>query len=273
MTNTTKYGHFEKQFMSQRGMLLTGDELDGFDTMFKFGHNPAVGTSFTCISPGGICRLPPPSGATTLRVKAGGDAADTAGGAGARSVLLQGLDATGSVIQEVLALAGILASASTSQSFMRLYRVIVLETGVYPESFTTGGAIADIVIENTAGTEDWLTVTVNGIADCQSQVAYFCVGKGQRAYLSSVNMFVDSNKAVDLLLIVRQNFMDVTSPITPMRVGSTIAGVEGHVDIPFTEPPRFAEFTDVAMVAKVSTGTAAVSVQMSFILNSKLPAT
>jgi len=272
MSHLTKYGDFEKSFMNQRGMLLTGDELHGFDTMFKFGHNPAVGTSFVPISHLGICRMPSPANATTLRVKAGGDAADTAGGAGARSVLLQGIGQDGSIIQELLATAGALASASTIQLFMRLYRVIVIETGVYGESWTTGGQVADITIEATAGSDDWLTVKLNGFADCQSQVAYFSVGTGQRAYLSAVNLFVDTNKAVDFLLVTRQNFMDVTSPITPVRVGSTLAGIEGHVNIPFTEPPRFAEYTDVAMLAKVASGTASVSVQMTFILNSILPA-
>ncbi len=272
MSNTTKYGRSEKSFMERRGMLLSGDELDGFDTMFKFGHNPAVGTSFVPISHLGICRMPAPANATTLRVKAGGNAADTAGGAGARSVLLQGIDETGAVIQEVLPLAGISASASTLQSFMRLYRVVVLDTGVYPEAWTTGGQVADITIENTAGTEDWLVVKLNGFADCQSQVAYFSTGAGQRAYLSSVGMFVKATQTVDLLLVTRQNFMDVTSPITPVRVGSTLAGVEGDVHIPFTEPPRFAEYTDIAMVAKTTAGTASVSVQMNFILNTRPPA-
>jgi len=272
MSNTTKYGRSEKQFMERRGMLLTGDELDGFDTMFKFGHNPLVGTSYIPISPDGVCRMPLPANATTLRVKAGGNAADTAGGAGANSVLLQGIDETGAVIQEVLALAGASASLSTVGTFMRLYRVIVLETGVYPIAWTVGGMVADIVIENTAGTEDWLTVKVNGFSECQSQVAFFSVGEGQRAYLSSVSMFVDTNKAVDLLLVVRQNFMDETAGFTPIRVGSTLTGVEGHVHIPFTEPPRFAEYTDIAMLAKVTSGTAAVSIQMNFILNTRPPA-
>jgi hypothetical protein len=267
MAHTYKYGNFEKKFMGDRGMLLTGDEFHDFDTMFKFGHNPAVGTSFVCISPGGLCNLPKPADATTLRVKAGGNAADTADGAGARSVLLQGLNELGVEIQEVLALAGASASLPTVQTFMRLYRVIVLETGVYPTDFTTNGAAADITIENGAGGTDWLIVTVNGHADCQSQVAFFSVGKGQRAYLSSVNMFVDSNKAVDLLLVVRQNIMNVTN-YTPMRVGSTLAGIEAHVQVPFTEPPRFEEFTDIALLAKVATGTAAVSVMMTFIMNS-----
>ncbi len=272
MSHITKYGPFEKQYMNHRGMLLTGDELHGFDTLFKVGHNDSVGTSFVCISPGGLCRLPKPSDATTLRVKAGGNVADTADGAGARSVLLQGIDETGAAIEVVLALAGVLASASTSQLFMRLNRVIVIETGVYPTAFNVDGAVADIVIENTAGTEDWVTVSVNGHADCQSQMGFYSVPAGHRAYLSSLNMFVDTNKSVDLLLVVRQNFMDETAGYTPVRVGATIAGVEGHVNIPFTEPPRFAEFTDIAMLARVSTGTAAVSVQITFLLNTNAPA-
>lgn len=272
MSHITKYGDFAKDFMNHRGMLLTGDELHGLDTLFKFGHNDAVGTDFTCISPGGVCQLPKPSDATTLRVKAGGNVNDTASGDGARSVILQGINELGAGIQEVLVLAGALASASTNQKFMRLNRVIVLETGVYPTDFSSPGAADNITIENTAGTADWTTVTVNGFADCQSQLAFYSVPAGQRAYLSAVNIFVDATQVVDLVLVVRQNFMDETAGFTPVRVGATINGVEGHVDIPFTEPPRFAEFTDVAMLARTAAGTAAVSVQMTFVLNSIAPA-
>jgi len=267
MAHITRYGEFEKDFMNHRGMLLSGDEFHGFDTMFKFGHNPAVGGTYVPVTYGGIYRMPKPADATTLRIKVGGNAADVAGGAGARSVFLQGIGPDGSIITEVLATAGASASLSTTKSFMRLYRALVLETGVYPAAWGTGGQAAAIVIENTAGTEDWLTIAVNGFADCQSQVACFSVGAGQRAYLSAVNVFVDTNKAVDLLLVTRQNFMDETSPITPVRVGSTLAGIQGSISVPFTEPPRFQEFTDVAMLATIGTGTAAVSVQMTFVLN------
>ena len=44
----------------------------------KFGDNTAVGTSYVPITGNGIYRTPQVSGATTLRVKAGGDANDTA---------------------------------------------------------------------------------------------------------------------------------------------------------------------------------------------------
>lgn len=271
MSHITKYGPFEKEFLNRRGMLLTGDELHGFDTEFKFGHNSEIGTSFGVISEGGLCRLPAPANATTLRVKAGGNANDVNGGSGAQMILLSGIDETGQSIQEAIVLAGASASASTTQKFMRLWRALVINTGVYPETPTAAGQAATITIENTAGTEDWLLIRFNGFADCQSQTICFHSAAGQRIYLTGVSIFVDTNKVVDVLLIFRNNFMNTTT-ITPWRVGSELNGIEGYVHIPFTEPPRFPEFTDVALLAKVSTGTAAVSAQMNWTISSIAPA-
>lgn len=57
----------------------------------KFGDNPAVGTTYEIIESGGGV-YPWPTSAQPVRIRAGGNAADTAGGAGARSILVTGLD-------------------------------------------------------------------------------------------------------------------------------------------------------------------------------------
>jgi len=270
MVHITKYGTFEKEYMNQRGMLLSGDELHGLDTAFKVGHNDSIGTTYAVVSEGGLCRLPAPSNATTLRIKAGGHANDTAAGSGARSVMLLGCDPAGVAIQEILATNGALASLSTTQEFIRLDQAVVLETGVYPENLLTGGQASTITIENTAGTEDWIFLRFNGFADCQSQQSCLAVGAGKRAYLTAMNLFVDTNKQVDFLLVFRNNFLN-ESTITPVRVGAELNGIEGSVSIPFVEPPRFPEFTDIGLLAKVTTGTAKVSASMTYIMGDVPP--
>jgi len=271
MSHTTKYSQYTKRYLDHRGALVSGHELEGIETTFKFGHNDSIGQTYAVVSEGGLCRLPLPANATTLRIKAGGDAADDAAGAGARSILLQGIDETGADIQEVLVTNGVDASLSTVQTFMRLYRSLVIETGTYATDFLTGGQAATITIENTAGTADWMMIRYNGFADCQSQSNCFSVGTGKRAYLSAINIFVDSVKSVDFLLVFRANFMNV-SAFQPVRVGSELNGVSGAFNFAFPEPPRFYEHTDIALVAKVTAGSAAVSANMVFITNSNGPA-
>ena len=75
------------------------------------GLNTAVAQAIVPVAPGGAYRTPQPGGEQRLRIRAGGNAADTATGSGARSVRLSGLDADGAEIVETIATAGAGASA------------------------------------------------------------------------------------------------------------------------------------------------------------------
>ena len=55
----------------------------GISVVKKFGRNPAVGTSFVPVTQGSVYQTPQSGSATTLRIKAGGSANDTAAGSGA----------------------------------------------------------------------------------------------------------------------------------------------------------------------------------------------
>lgn len=267
MPPTTKYGQFEKVFANQRGMLTTGEEHSSLDVIYKFGHNDAVTTVYSVVAEDGIYRTPTPANATTLRIKAG-DVVDTASGAGARLIQLFGINELGEQITEFIPTAGASAGSSTTQLFMRLWRARVVDTGVYPTDMLMAGHAADIVIENTAGTEEWALIKINSIADAQTQIGAFSIGRGQRGFLSQLALFVESIKAVDFSLVMRPNFMDVTAPIQPVRIIATATGIVGAHQIPLTEPPEFPEFTDVALLAKVAATEADCSVQLNIILNS-----
>lgn len=69
----------------------------------KFGRNASVGTSFVPVALGGIYRTPTSTSATTLRIKAGGNANDDAAGTGAREVTLEGLDENFELASEAVA--------------------------------------------------------------------------------------------------------------------------------------------------------------------------
>lgn len=105
-----------------------------------------------------------------MRIKAGGNAADTAAGAGAREVTLIGLDASGNVVTEAIATNGISASSATTNSFIRLYRAYVSASGTYATA-AAGSHTAAIVIENSAGGTDWLTIDATSFPLAQSEVS------------------------------------------------------------------------------------------------------
>ena len=57
----------------------------GNSIIHKFGKNISTNTSFTPVSIGGIYQTPQAGSATTLRIKSGGNANDTAAGSGGLS--------------------------------------------------------------------------------------------------------------------------------------------------------------------------------------------
>lgn len=230
----------------------------------KFGYNESVGTTFVPISAGGIYRTPQVSAATQLRVKAG-DANDTAAGSGARSVFIQGLNALGEEVSETLVTAGTSASANSTNSYIRLYRAFVASSGTYV-SQSAGSHAADIVIENAAGTEDWLTIRATSFPRGQSTVGVYTVPLGYTAYLMGAVVDSSASKAVDVLVYQRANILETAAPYTAMRLVREFANIEGTVDLTIATPVKVPQLTDFGLMAKVASGTTTVGVALQLIL-------
>lgn len=224
----------------------------------KFGHNDDVGTTYVPVAVGGIYRTPQYNSATTLRIKAGGNANDTLAGSGARVIHLNGLDENGAEVFEDLDTAGASASSSTTTTFTRLFRAYVEESGTYA-SASAGSHSADIVIENTAGTEDWATIKVNGFAESQTGICVYTVPLGCVAYIKQVFVSVESTKAASLLLFQRQGADKIAAPYDAMRVLMEFHGVTREESFkPQLPIGPFPEHTDLGLMAKVPSGTSEV---------------
>ena len=120
-------------------------------SMRKFAANTAVASSSTeDVTYGGTLNFL--TAATTFRIKAG-NVADTAAGAGARTILVSYLDSDWNPQLITLTCNGATAGTTTAVTGARFYRAYVLTTGTYGGSNT-----GDVVIENGAGTIDLLTI-------------------------------------------------------------------------------------------------------------------
>lgn len=171
------------------------------------------------------------SAATTVRVKAGGNVNDTAGGSGAQAITIVGLDANGVVQAETLATAGASASANSSASFLRLYRAYVASAG----SGTYGGAnVGAITIENSAGGTDLLRIDAD---EGQTQYGAYTISSTQTGYITRIELFADGTKAADFRLFTRAAFNDVTTPFQPKRLRRFWDGVLGSVRVDMTASP------------------------------------
>jgi hypothetical protein len=233
----------------------------------KFGANIAVGTSFTPVCEGGIYRTPQLAGVTGLRVKAGGDANDTVAGTGARKIRLEGLDETGTFVQEIIDTAGASASSPSTTTFLRLFRAFVYESGRYA-STSVGSHYADIVIEDAAGSEDWATIKVADFPLSQTEIGAYTVPLGYNAYVTAVSIAVDTTKATDVLFFKREGALKTAPPYDAMRLVARELGLKTS----FQEPSGglawgpFPELTDFGFMAKVDAQTAAVEVEFDIVL-------
>lgn len=239
--------------------------IAGHSLVHKFGHNDAVGTTLVPISLGGIYRTPQVAGATALRIKAG-DANDTAAGSGAREVTLEGLDETGALVIEPLITAGASASANTSATFIRLFRVWVSSSGTYA-SATAGSHAANIVVENAAGTEDWATIEASVFPASQSEIGAYSVPIGFKAYVLSAAAFSDSSKITSIFFFQRKNILETVPPYTAMRLvfDATVEGIPADVT-PRSALDDFVGPCDIGIMGLVNTGSALVHVDIEILL-------
>ena len=247
------------------GLRLARKAQPNHSVVHKFGRNSAVGTTYGPICSGGLLRTPQVGAATALRVKAG-NAADTANGAGARSVTVQGIDQNGNAVTETLATAGASASAATSATFIRLLRVFVAGSGTYA-TVTAGSHVGSITIENAAGTEDWALIDVTGAPRAQSQIGFYTVPLGYQAFIDNIYMTAESTKLISLQLYTRSGILETAAPYSARRLQSEFVGLEGSFAQRFDAPKGpYPELTDIGFLAKVSATTADVSIDFEIVL-------
>lgn len=239
--------------------------VSGYEVVQIFGRNEAVGTSFEPVAIGGIYRTPQPASATQVRIKAG-NANDTAAGSGARSVRIEGINASGALVSETLTTAGASASSNSTNSYIRLLSASVETSGTYA-SASAGSHAAAVVIENSAGTEDWLTIPNGNFALSQSEIGVYTVPTGKTAYVRGIVISTESNKSATIALFQRENILQASAPYSAMKVVNQYAGFSGSFQVPLKSPlGPFPENTDVGFMAKVASTAAIVSVNCELLL-------
>lgn len=183
--------------------------IPGHSLVHKFGRNDDVPNNsweiVSLLSTSGAFRASP----STIRIKVGGNAADTFDGSGARTVTVIGLDEDLNEVSEVIATSGASASSATTTSFWRVYRSYISSVGTYG-----GMNVGNIIIEDSGGEADIIKIDVN---NGQTQHAAYSIPAGKTGYLLSVHLTVDAAKAADFRLFTREDLTNVTAPMSPVR--------------------------------------------------------
>ena len=234
--------------------------IPGHRIKHKFGRNDAVPNgTWAFIDQLGLTAWPL-SAATTVRIKAGGNVADVAGGAGATEITIQGLDDSFNEVEEAIATNGSSASLATTISFWRVHRAWVSGVGTYGAANT-----ANIDIENSGGGTDLIRIAAD---EGQTQYGGYTIPVNKTGYLLTTTITVDAAKPADVRMYQRKNIDDVAAPMSSKRLKTYFDGLMGVFTFaPHSPQGAMAAKTDIWFEARGSGGAGTeVSVDFEILL-------
>jgi len=261
-------GDYENTVIGNDYLEIAQGNVEGHSIIHKFGQYNTVGTSFTPVARLGLYNTLKASEATTLRIKAGGHANDTAAGDGAREVTLEGIDETGALCSETVATNGASASTATTTTFIRLFRFYVSASGTYATA-SAGSHAGLITIENGAGGTDWGEISFADFPRSQSEIGAYTIPVGYTGYLISAYGFCDATKITDLIMFKREDILGASAPYEAMKVVFEERSEGGAFTAEISAPIRLnsnSNGCDIGFMAKVSAQSAEVEVDFEIIL-------
>ena len=114
------------QLLFVNDLYVGSDRIQGHSVIHKYGHNLDIDNAYETVwSVGGEYSYL--TSATVLKISSG-NTNDTLSGTGARTVLVQGLNADYGEIEEIVTLNGQTA-VNTSKEYLRVFRMIIQTTG------------------------------------------------------------------------------------------------------------------------------------------------
>ena len=233
-------------------------------SVHKYGKNATTPNgSFADIYSYGatVPAYPWPLTAQTIRIRAGGDAADDAAGLGAQSIRVFGLDENWLEIFEDIVTAGASASVATTKLFRRVYRVRV--TGVGAANVSNTGRI---IVENTTST-DAIGVVEAGVGSTEQ--THYTVPAGKTGYISRVDAQVRTgpNKDADIRFRTRANIGDtVSAPFGPAIVVDQWDGLADFASAEYSAFRAYPEKTDIWFEAQGNGDTTSVIISYDIFL-------
>lgn len=226
----------------------------------QFGRNTAVGATFTPIARGGYYRTPQVGSETTLRVRSGGNANDTATGTGARQITLVGLNAEGQIITDTIATNGASAGPASTKEFLRLVDAYVSQSGTYASQTALSHA-GTINIESTGG-DLWAQIPDTDIPRGDSEIGAYSVPQNHTLFITNVRLQSDASNKVNLVMFKREDILQTSAPYSGMILLGEFPSFAGQDQFTFDPPIKIPQLSDVGFLAKSATGT--ISVATSF---------
>ena len=182
-----------------------------------------------------------PTVARRIRVKSGGSINDVLGGSGAWHLQITGLDQNWEQQIEILTLNGALESAWSTNTYLRINKVVVATCGTY-----NGSNDGNIIIENETENYELSSVVAGHGRSLQS---VYTVPKGYSAIIPRAAFMGDHNHIVSVTGWFRQNPQTLTPPYSANYIINTIENLKGVWESKPEEYVLFLERTDFWVTA------------------------
>ncbi len=169
---------------------------------------------------------------------------DTAAGSGARTLLVEGLDANFDQISETIALDG-LTPVQTVNSYIRHHLTSISTSGVYAQTETPSHA-GDITL-SYSGTADpaGIITDFEGFSNFGTFGSHRTVPRGFIGFLRSLNINTDQNFPSTVAILTRPNANIVTAPFNGGGTIGIIESLQGTANFNLPTPFPVNEFTDI----------------------------
>jgi hypothetical protein len=226
-------------------------QVDGHNTLFKFGTNGDVGTSVETVWAQGGTYVYPAS-ATVMKISST-SANDSSGGTGARTIAIFGLDADYNEISESVLLDG-QTEVNTGNSYLRIFSAYVTTAG-------SGATAAGTIYAGTGTVTSGVPATVYGMIALTAnatQMAFWTVPAGYTFYLMGF-FYTSSNGTAS----ASTNFQLIQRPLDGVfRIQNSARTTgNGSFVVDLHTPVAFTEKTDIEVRAVASAGASNVSAE------------
>jgi len=240
------------------GLQVSRGQITGHERICPFGLNSEVGTVLETVwQEGGVYAFP--AAATVMTVSSSSTDDDgSPAGTGARTVVVEGLDANYVEISETITMNGTTA-VNTTNSYLRVNKMYVATAG------TTTGAVGNIYIGTGTVTTGKPAVVYNmmGIGTNTSESLIYTVPANNTAYLlnfavSSANSTANSSTSFRVTICPNGGVFQIANLVRVAGHGSYSCEAIYPVPVP--------EKSDIAVLAAASADSSAVSAQLQAVV-------
>lgn len=220
-----------------------------------FGYSPDIDTTRATVWPG-VGERPQLTAATIFKVSSS-STNDASAGTGARTILVQGLDANFAEISETVALNG-QTSVDTTKQYLRINKLTVLTTG-------SGNSNAGVIYIGTGVVTLGVPATIQDLIPIgynTTVTGHYTVPAGYTAYVAAGSIGVGQGGGSNPIT----GFLLTMSPTNIEYVAAVVTLNNGYATFDFVYPVQIPEKTDIEAAAIGATNNNQVSSYFNMVL-------